>query len=101
MTGQERQKHLDVVRDFLERNDGRPFVLGGAACIDRGHVDGMRLAGGIETAEEAKSAIVGMLLIAIGPSTGTAKQRQKILTACMMEAFGALEEEAEVGDEVE
>ena len=101
MTEQEMQKHLDIVRDFLERNDGRPFVLGGAACVDGGHIDGMHLTGGIETAEDAKNVIVGMLLISIGPTAGTAKQRQGILAACCEEALITLEEEAEAGDEVE
>ena len=99
MTEQEKQERLDAVRNFLERNDGRPFILAGAAHHGRGKIDGMRLSDGIETAEEAQNVIVGMFLIAIGPSAGTAKQRQQILTACMMEAFGALEEEREAGNE--
>ncbi len=95
MTEQEKQERLDAVRDFLERNDGRPFILAGGAWLGNEKIDGMRLSDGIETVSEAKGLLTGMMLIVIGPTVGTAEQRQNILTKIYLEAMAALEEEQE------
>ena len=99
MTNQKMQESLDAVRNFLTRNDGRPFILAGAAWLGEGHVDGMRLSGGIETAKEAEGVLTGMMLIVISPGASTAEERQKVLMHCCMKAYSALDEEREADDE--
>ncbi len=93
MTEQEKQDYLGAIRGFLEKNDGRPFLLAAVSWLGDNKLDGMKLADGMETLDEVKGLIVGMMLAIVPPSAGTAKHRRSILAACCADALTTLEEQ--------
>ena len=93
MTEQEMQKRLDAIRDFLEKSDGKPFLLTAVRWLGDNKLAGMKLADGMETVDEAKGLLVGTMLTIVPPSIGTVAHRRGVLAACFEEALNTLEEQ--------
>ena len=98
MTDQEKQEYLDAVRVFLERNDGRPLLLVGAALVGDDTLDGCRLPYGIRDVGDAVNVYGGIFLAAIGTS-GSQETKIKLLAASTGQALKLLGNEAEAGKE--
>ncbi len=98
MTKQEKQERLDAVRDFLERNDGRPLLLVGAALAGEDAIDGCRLPYGIKDVGDAVNVYGGIFLATIG-SSGSQETKIKLLAASTGQALKLLGSEAESSGE--
>lgn len=98
MTEQEKQKFLDVVRNFLTRNDGRPLLLVGATLDSEGALDGCRLPHGIRDVGDAVDVCSGIFLAALSYHCSQ-EEKIKLLAASTRKALKRLGSEAEAGDE--
>lgn len=100
MTEQEKQERMDAVRDFLERNDGRPLILVGAALADDGTLVGCRMPHGFNDIDTAVKLFGGMFLATI--DSGVSQDTKiKLLAASAGEALKMLGSEAEAGNEID